>query len=284
MRNSIIIFIVTFVIIGFNGCTVTSYYKVNSNLEYEYLPQDQRKTYEIFGQERLIKEVKDEDKFESFDEEFGTVQEESDPFETYNRAMTSFNDYFIMNLFNPVIKGYAKVVPETGREAISNFFENITFPIRFVNNVLQFKFYNAFEETQRFLVNTTFGLLGFMDPATDELNIQKHNEDFGQTLGYYGFGSGYHIVLPFFGPSNVRDIVGLAGDMYISPLNNNEYNDIKYKIPDNYEKSLGISVFKITNENSLHMGRYERMKEDAIDLYPFFKNIYTQNREKLIKE
>lgn len=284
MKNSVIVTFITLVIIGFNGCTATSHYKVNSNLEYEYIPKIERKTYEVFGKEQFIKEIKEEKDFQSFDDEFEAQEQISDPFEGYNRVMTSFNDYFYMNILNPVAEGYAKIIPENGRVAISNFFSNITFPIRLVNNLLQFKFYNALEESERFLINSTFGLLGFMDPATEELNIEKHDEDFGQTLGYYGFSGGYHIVLPFYGPSNIRDIMGLVADLYVSPINDTGYSDLQYKIPDNPEKSLGITTFEIINRTSLNLGKYENLKKDAIDLYPFFRDIYTQNREKMIKE
>lgn len=287
MKSSVIVtLMITFVVIGFNGCTVTSHYKVNSNLEFEQVPKNERKTYIVFGKEQLIKEVKKENEFsdESFENEFVTKKEEADPFEGYNRMMTSVNDYLYINLLTPVAKGYAKVVPQDGRIAISNFFENITFPIRFINNILQFKFYNAFEETERFVINSTFGILGLLDPATEHLHIDKHDEDFGQTLGYYGFKGGYHIVLPLYGPSNVRDIIGMAANGYINPLNDMGDGDIKYKIPERFEQTMAIQGFDAVNKTSLNLGKYENLKKDAIDLYPFLKDIYNQNREKMIKE
>jgi phospholipid-binding lipoprotein MlaA len=159
---------------------------------------------------------------------------------------------------------------------------NITFPIRFLNNILQFKFTYAAEELGRFTVNSTAGILGFMDPAKEYLNLEKKEEDFGQTLGYYGVGEGFHIVFPIYGPSNLRDAIGDIANAYINPLNNQ--SSLKYKIPDRFEKTLGIEVFNTLNNTSLNLGKYENLKKDAIDLYPFLRDIYTQTREKQIKE
>eukprot|EP01029_Cantina_marsupialis_P021537 TRINITY_DN516671_c0_g1_i1.p1 TRINITY_DN516671_c0_g1~~TRINITY_DN516671_c0_g1_i1.p1 ORF type:complete len:286 (+),score=43.90 TRINITY_DN516671_c0_g1_i1:597-1454(+) len=268
----------------FSGCSMTTQYKVNSNLEFEQLPKEKRVTYEVFGKERLFKEIKKESDTITFDDEFKDTKKEIDPFEGYNRAMTSFNDYMYVNLLTPVAKGYAVVVPEPGRIAISNFFDNITFPVRFINNILQFKFKNAAEETGRFLVNSTVGILGFMDPADEYLNLQARDEDFGQTLGYYGFADGFHIVLPLLGPSNVRDIVGMAADTFVNPLNDTRAEDIDYKIPNKSIETVGISIFDTINSTSLNPDEYENLKKDAVDLYPFLKNVYNQNREKMIKE
>lgn len=280
MRNLLLLGVV---IIGFNACTVTNQYKINSSLEFEKVPEEQRKTYTVFGKERLF-ELVEEQKVEddSFSSEFAEVKEESDPFEPYNRVMTSFNDYLYVNILDPVARGYSKAVPEDGRVAIANFFHNITFPIRFVNNILQFKFINASEELGRFTINSTVGVLGFMDPAKKHFDLQEKDEDFGQTLGYYGFDGGPHIVLPLYGPSNLRDVIGRVGDAYINPLT--DVGTLSYKIPDRPEKTFAITAFDTVNETSLNLGKYENLKKDAIDLYPFLKDIYTQNREKQIKE
>ena len=267
-----------------NAATITSRYKLDSNLEFKLLPKEQWITYEVLGKERLFQRVdKNSSNIATFEDEFSNVEEVKDPFESYNRVMTTFNDYFYTNILDPVARGYANVIPEDGRVAISNFFENITFPIRFVNNILQFKFYNAFEETQRFVINSTVGILGFFDPAS-EYKIKAHKEDFGQTLGYYGFEAGPHIVIPLLGPSNLRDITGLVADSYISPLTDVKENDIDYKIPERGEQTLAITSFNVINSVSLNLGQYENLKKDAIDLYPFLRDTYTQNREKEIKE
>lgn len=218
-----------------------------------------------------------------FSDEFESQKiEVYDPLSGYNRVMTSFNDGVYTYVFNPITKGYVKVVPEIARVGFSNFFDNILFPVRFVNNLLQFKFQNSVDELARFLVNSTFGILGFMDPATTELGIEKHKEDFGQTLGYYGVGSGFHIVLPFLGPSNLRDTFGLVGDGYISPIN--DTSALNYKIPNDSTQTIYAGFSKYINDNSLNLGKYENLKKDALDLYPFLRDIYEQKREKEIGE
>lgn len=132
----------------------------------------------------------------SFDDEFNDAQAVFDPLSGYNRSMTNFNDIFYTNVLQPVSKTYAKYVHENIREGVSNVYDNLLFPIRFINNVLQFKLLNASEELGRFVINSTFGILGVMDVA-EKFELKPHKEDFGQTLGFYGVGSGFHIVIPF---------------------------------------------------------------------------------------
>ena len=206
-----------------------------------------------------------------------------DPLSGYNRVMTSFNDTVYMNVLIPVSKGYASVVPQGIRKGISNFFNNLMFPIRFTNNLLQLKFKNSTEELGRFVVNTVFGL-GFFDPAKTEFGWEKHDEDFGQTLGFYGVGEGFHVVLPLLGPSNLRDIIGLSADSYVSALSSSGSSDIKYKIPNNFGQTIAISSSNNINEISLTPGQYENLRKDALDLYPFLRDIYTQSRQKKIEE
>ena len=226
-----------------------------------------------------------EDFNSEFEDEFSESEktETSDPLSGYNRAMTTFNDNFFTYALNPVSKAYATVIPQPVRLGVSNFAHNINFPIRLVNNLLQLKFLNISDELERFIVNSTVGLAGLMDPATHYMNIPKHNEDFGQTLGHYGVGPGFHLVLPFLGPSNARDAIGLLPDMYFSPLTNFNSFD-KYRIPNNAAQSFAIVAIYMVNRTSLHLGEYESLKEDALDLYPFLKDIYEQKRVSDIAE
>lgn len=220
-----------------------------------------------------------------FDTEFSEDKKEVfDPLSGYNRIITSFNDKVFINILNPVSEGYAYILHENIRVGIDNFFENIMFPVRFSNNLLQLKFKNSGEELERFLVNTTWGILGFMDPATKKLDIKAHKEDFGQTLGFYGVGDGFHVVLPFLGPSNLRDIVGITADSYTSPLSTSGDKFTQYKIPNTTMEQIGIKTFDVINSNSLKLGQYESLKKDALDLYPFMRDIYTQARKKQIEE
>ncbi len=227
----------------------------------------------------------DNDIEKDFDSEFSSKKEDIfDPLSGYNRLMTSFNDKVFINILNPASQGYAFIVHENIRIGIDNFFENIMFPVRFSNNLLQLKFNNANEELGRFLINTLWGLGGFMDLATSELNMKPHKEDFGQTLGFYGVGDGFHVVLPLLGPSNLRDIVGMTADSYVSPLSTTGDSDLKYKIPNNLAQQVGIKTFDVINSNSLKLGQYESLKKDALDLYPFLRDVYTQARKKQIEE
>lgn len=224
---------------------------------------------------------------EEFEEEFSEQETNttSDPLSGYNRWMTSFNDTFILYALNPVSEAYAAILPQPLRLGISNAIDNIRFPIRFANNLLQGKFQNSADELGRFVINSTVGLAGLIDVATNHMTtpIPAHDEDFGQTLGYYGVGSGFHVVLPFLGPSNIRDIAGITADGYLSPLVNVRGLE-NYKIPKNLAQSIGIYAVRIINKTSLHLEEYENLREDAVDLYPFLRDIYEQKRNSDIAE
>lgn len=217
-----------------------------------------------------------------YEDDFGLEGEFEDPVDTerfdplsgYNRFMTKVNDKLYFYALKPVAKGYRKVVPETGRVAVGRFFTNLLFPVRFVNNVLQLKIKEAGTELGRFCLNSTVGILGFRDPAKDWLGLEAYPEDFGQTLGHYGVGGGFHIVLPILGPSNLRDTIALAPDHFLDP--------VTYVKDD--ESELGIRAFNTINYTSLHIGEYESLKKDALDLYTFIRDAYEQKREKDIEE
>jgi len=245
------------------------------------------KTVTTPSQKSINNDQKTKEDTEEFEAEFEAKETITtiDPLSGYNRFMTSFNDKVIIYALNPVSEAYAYVIPQPFRLGISNFIHKINFPIRLANNLLQLKFQNSSDEIERFIINSTVGLAGLMDPAKHHMKtpIPAHNEDFGQTLGHYGIGSGFHIVLPFFGPSNVRDVVGITLDGYISPLVNVRGLE-NYKIPDNLGQSIGIVTVHLINKNSLHLGEYESLKKDAIDLYPFLRDTYEQKRVSDIAE
>ena len=134
-----------------------------------------------------------------------------DPLESFNRGMWRFNAGFDEVVFLPVVRAYEAIVPDPLETAVSNFFSNIYEFTTFTNALAQGKFTAAMETAGRFVFNSTFGLAGFIDIATP-IGIPKRDEDFGQTLGFYGVGDGPYIVLPLLGPSNLRDTVGLAVD------------------------------------------------------------------------
>ncbi len=210
------------------------------------------------------------------EEEFEAAEAEPviDPLSGYNRVMTQVNDKVYFWALKPVSQGYRAVVPEGGRLAVGHFFRNLLMPVRFVNNLLQLKLKQAGTELTRFIVNSTVGVLGFGDPAGDYFGLQAYPEDFGQTLGHYGIGSGFHIVLPLLGPSNLRDTFGLIPDYYLDPASH----------IDHYETALAVKAYKSVNHTSLHIGEYESLKNDAVDLYTFLRDGYEQRREQQIKE
>ncbi|MDR2635495.1 MAG: VacJ family lipoprotein [Campylobacteraceae bacterium] len=218
--------------------------------------------------------VADEDDFEA---EFESSSE-FDPLSGYNRAMTTFNDAAYRYAIIPVAKGYATVVPSGARVSINNFFSNLVFPLRFTNNLLQGKIANAFGETKRFIINTTVGFLGFANVADELYGMQKHGEDFGQTLGVWGVPAGPHVVLPLLGPSNLRDVGGKVVDFFAAENMNINLFDNDWRL------STGANTLNMVNGLSDFAPMYETMTKDAIDLYPLLKNMYEQSRNKLIKE
>lgn len=218
------------------------------------------------------------DEFDEFEEEFGDADasEMSDPLEGYNRAMTVFNDRLYFWVLKPVASGYRWAVPEGARRGINRFFTNLMYPVRAVNNLLQGKVKNTGEETLRFVTNSTIGLFGFFDPARDWFGLEPHDEDFGQTLGKWGVGAGPHIVLPFFGPRNLRDALSMYPD--------SKYLDPKTNYVEGIENQVAVFAFDTVNETSLRIGEYESLKADAVDFYKFLRDSYEQMRIREIEE
>ena len=214
----------------------------------------------------------DEDGDESVAEEI------PDPLMGLNWLFFQFNDKFYLYLWEPLAKGYGYVVPEVARRGVKNFFSNLTTPIRLVNCLLQGKWEDAGNETARFLINTTAGVLGFGDPALKDYGPPK-DEDFGQTLGYWGLNDGFFLTLPFIGPSSLRDGIGLYADGYLHPvsyLDGKPYRTRWYKI--------AIRAFEKFNATSFQIGEYEKLKGMALDPYVAIRNIWWQNRQKKIAE
>jgi phospholipid-binding lipoprotein MlaA len=230
----------------------------------------------------LAEESFEDEMLDEFEEEMKTKEETSDPLEGYNRVMTTVNDHLYEYLLSPVANGYKKVTHKEVRSSVANFFHNLLYPIRLINNVLQGKFHNSGEETGRFLINSTVGVLGLFDVAKSHFNLQAHNEDFGQTLGYWGVEGGPHIVLPILGPSNLRDTISLYPDSLINPIDYHENRS--YNVAKNWETSLALKSLDKVNMVANSNGAYELMKKDAIDLYPYLKNSYEQYRQKQIEE
>ncbi len=197
----------------------------------------------------------------------------ADPIEPVNRAFFHFNDKLYFWVLKPVATGYKIVIPEDGRIGVRNFFSNFTTPIRLVNCLLQAKFKGAGNETVRFLLNTTFGLAGFLDPAKKEFKIEKQDEDFGQTLGVWGIGPVLYIVWPILGPSSLRDTVGYVGDLFLDPRTYIFTDPIFYV----------VRPIELVNEASLTLGEYEELKKAALDPYIALREASHQFRKNKIR-
>ena len=154
----------------------------------------------------------------------GSTGDVSDPLEPLNRQVFAFNEAADQAVIGPVTEVYVTVTPELAREGVSNALSNLNSPVVFANDVLQGEPVRAAETFYRFLVNSTIGVLGVFDPAA-EFGVERHSEDFGQTLAVWGVGEGPFLVLPLMGPSNLRDATGRGVDAFIDPLNTGEINN-----------------------------------------------------------
>jgi phospholipid-binding lipoprotein MlaA len=194
-----------------------------------------------------------------------------DPFEGFNRGIYRFNEAVDEALAKPVATAYRDVVHEEIRNRVRNFFSNIGDVFIGVNNVLQGKFFEGFEDFMRVTFNSTFGLLGIHDVAS-EMGIEKHNEDFGQTFGRWGVGAGPYLVLPILGSSTVRDGVGTAFDMYTDPV-----GEVR---PINLRNSL--IALRLTGVRADLLEASRILEQAALDKYVFQRDAYLQRRRSLI--
>jgi phospholipid-binding lipoprotein MlaA len=193
-----------------------------------------------------------------------------DPLEPWNRAMFRFNDALMDHVARPAYKGYAYVTPEFMRSGIKNFFHNLAFPVRFVNNLLQGRPRAAGVEMSRFILNSTAGLGGLIDVAKSHKPVVPvEDEDFGQTLGVWGVGEGFYIVWPLLGPSSARDTVGLVGDAFLDPVN--------YVQP--WWLALSIDAGKTFNELDDILDLYDDLKRVAVEPYSSMRDAYIQYRK-----
>jgi phospholipid-binding lipoprotein MlaA len=212
------------------------------------------------------------------DDNAGLQAEESDPLEPFNSAMFTFNlkvdDYVV----HPIASGYAKVVPQGGREAIGRALDNVRVIPRFANNAFQLRIPEAGTEVARFGINTTVGLLGLFDPADKWFGLKEHPDDFGLTLRYYHAPTGPYLMLPFFGPSTIGDTVGKVADGAMDPLS--------YFVPwyISLARGGGELVIEAVNYRSLHLDQFEQADRYAIDLYGAVQDAYLQSRDNRVKE
>jgi phospholipid-binding lipoprotein MlaA len=207
------------------------------------------------------------------EEEFYSSGHESDRIESVNRFVFKFNDKADQYIVKPVAKVYRYVTPVFVDRGITNIFQNLDDVETFVNSLFQFKFHNAIVTLNRIIYNTTFGLGGFFDVATT-FGLYNHEEDFGQTLGYWGYQESTYLVLPFLGPSTVRDFSGRFVDAAFDPL---VYSDDIHR-----DKRLLAKGLKLIDLRADLLAAENLQLSD--DRYAFFRNAYLQNRDYLIKD
>ncbi len=194
-----------------------------------------------------------------------------DPWESWNRKVFNFNESVDKAVLIPVATAYQTVVPQPMRRGVGNFFGNFADAWSGVNNVLQGKFQASVEDFTRVGANTLFGLLGFLDVAS-EMGIDHKYEDFGQTLGRYGFGAGAYVVLPILGPSSVRDAAAMPVDRLASPT----------ALIDGTGTHLALGALQIVNTRSGLLGATRVIDDIALDKYTFVRDAYLQRRRSLV--
>lgn len=192
---------------------------------------------------------------------------ERDPWEHYNRSMDAFNTKLDKAILRPIAKGYDKIMPDGPQRGVRNFFHNLSWPVDFVNLVLQGRFKDSMTETGRFLFNSTFGLLGFFDVATRE-GIPDYDEDFGQTMAVWGWKDSRYFVLPLFGPHTVRDTFGRSMYGYLHPV-------AYYAREKHNYLPLIADLITLRAELLPLQGDIDA----AEDPYAFIRDVYLQHRE-----
>lgn len=196
----------------------------------------------------------------------------TDPLETVNRKIDVFNQEFDKAVAKPVATGYRKVTPDPLDRGITNFFNNLADAPSAANNLLQLKPLRALNDVGRVCINTTIGLLGFFDVASD-MGMPDYKEDLGQTLGYWGVGDTPYLVIPFLGPSNLRDFVGLLGDFFLNPLSYSAQGT-----------RWSLVVLDMVDHRADLIEAGDVLDEAAVDRYSFLREFYLQKRQSAIND
>jgi len=201
-----------------------------------------------------------------------TAPSPRDPFERMNRRVYHFNDAMDRAFLKPAAKGYRAAVPSVARKGISNALSNLGYTTTLVNDLLQLKLKQTVEDITRLLFNTTVGLAGLWDPAT-KMGIPRNDEDFGQTLGHWGVPPGPYVMLPFFGPSTVRDTPGVAVDLFTDGSHFIKDDETRYSL-------LGVEVI----DHRVALLPLDETLAGTYDPYAFIRNAYLQRRDFLVKD
>jgi phospholipid-binding lipoprotein MlaA len=199
---------------------------------------------------------------------------EFDPWEPFNEKMFWFNrEVLDRYVLKPAATAWDFILPNQVQKGVHNVFDNLAVVRRVVNNALQLKFAGAAKEAARFTINSTIGIVGFFDVAKEGFGIEQSDQDMGLTFGVWGIGPGPFLVLPFLPPLTVRDGIGYAVDVAMTPY--------IYFIP--WYASIGSTATNLVNERSLNLDRFERVAESTVDLYGAVRNAYLQRRAAAIQ-
>jgi len=234
----------------------------------------------LIEDEAETKPQKKDDLWEDDDALFEDDEEEltiADPLYYYNKGIWHFNDFVYLNIGIPAARGYNRFVPEPIRTGVTNFFSNWYTPVRLVSCLLQAKWKEAGTETGRFVINTSFGILGFADLAKEDnwTGWQVADEDMGQVFGAWGIGQGFYFMLPLLGPSTARDGAGRVANGFLDPF---YYLDIKLW------EYMGIVSYREFAQYAPYADEYKKFKEMSLDPYTAMRNAYLQFRARQVRE
>ncbi|HEL4846279.1 MULTISPECIES: MlaA family lipoprotein [Stenotrophomonas] len=189
-----------------------------------------------------------------------------DPWEPFNRKVHTFNNAVDRGIARPLATAYTHVVPRFARTGVSNFFSNLRAPVTITNQLLQGRGADAWDSLGRFLMNSTLGIGGLFDPASKAM-VPRRNEDFGQTLGAWGWRRSRYVELPFFGPRTVRDVFGLAGDIPLSPIRRIEEDKIR----------IGLQGLQLVDTRAQLLA-IDDLRDTAVDEYSLVRDAWMQRR------
>lgn len=195
-----------------------------------------------------------------------------DPIEPLNRGIFKFNEAIDSVVMKPIAKGYKFIVPKYGRERVHNVVTNLGEPVDMLNGFIQGNPERGFTAMWRFILNSTLGVLGIFDFAGHNLNLVHVDEDFGQSMGHYGWGGGPYIVLPILGPSNGRDVFGRVVDVFSNPFNYSESDTFVYT-------RIGVTALDARSRN---LELIDDVYATSVDPYATLRSMYTQRRDALI--
>ncbi|TLD84103.1 VacJ family lipoprotein [Helicobacter sp. MIT 11-5569] len=221
----------------------------------------------------VLTHAQEKDILNDFEEEYSTSLAINDPLISYNRWMHNVNWGFYNYVMSPILDAYNFITPLGLRIGLYNFFDNLAAPVRFLAILLAGEPKGAMDELGRFMLNSTAGILGFFDIASEN-NLYSHHNDFGITFGKWGIGGGFHLTLPILGPSNLRDIIALPLNALASPTN--------YLKPA--KAAFAVDTIGFGNYVARHKATLDSMYQDSLDSYLLFRDSYEQRRAALISE